>query len=55
MLISCRQGSKGKSAAGKAATVKWGSATGGAAVLGYITAGGAVGVNYGAAGGSSKS
>ena len=55
MLISYRQGSKGKSAIGKAVTVKWGSAIGEAAVLNYITAGGAVGVNYSATGRSSRS
>ena len=43
MSVSCGQGSEGRSAAG------------GAAVLDCITAGGAVGVNYGAAGGSSRS
>ena len=55
MSVGCGQGSKGRSAAGGAATVKWGSAAGEAAVLDYITAGGAVGVNYSAAGGSSRS
>ena len=35
--------------------VKWGLATGGAAVLNYITVGGVVGVNYSATGGSSRS
>ena len=45
MSVSYRQGSKGKSAADKAATVKWGSAAGKTAVLNYITADGAVGVN----------
>ena len=35
--------------------VEWGSAIGKAAVLGYITAGKVVGVNYSAAGGSSRS
>ena len=43
MLISCRQGSKGRSAAGKAV------------VLNYITTGGAVGVNYSTVGKSSRS
>ena len=43
MLVSCGQDSKGRSTVGKAA------------VLDYITAGGAVGVNCGAAGGSSRS
>ena len=55
MSVSYRQGSKGRSAAGKAATVKWGSVTGKAAVLNYITAGGAVGVNYSTAGKNSRS
>ena len=55
MSVSCGQGSEGRSAVGKAATVEWGSAAGGTAVLDYITVGGAVGVNYGAVGGSSRS
>ena len=50
MLIGCGQGSEGRSAAGKAATVKWGSAASRTAVLDCITAGGAVGVNCGAVG-----
>ena len=54
MLVGCGQGSKGKSTAGRTATVKLGSATGGAAVLNYITAGKAVGVNYSTIGGSSR-
>ena len=46
MLVSCGQGSKGRSTIGKAVTVKWGLAIGKTAVLNYITTGGAVGVNY---------
>ena len=55
MSVSCGQGSKGKSAADGAVTVKWGSAVSRAAVLNYITIGGAVGVNYSAISRSSKS
>ena len=55
MSVSCGQGSKGRPTADKAVTVEWGSAAGRAAVLDCITAGGAVGVNCNAIGGSSRS
>ena len=55
MLVNYRQSSKNKSTAGKVVIVKWGLVIGRAVVFDYITVGGAVGVNYSAIGGSSRS
>ena len=55
MLVSCRQGSEGRSAVGGAVTVEWGLAVGRVAVLDCITAGGVVGVNYNTIGRAARS